>query len=413
MSTQENTSVKQIYGGGAISKKFRRWSLFFAILLSGGMLLFPRPLLLALLLLLIFLTSRGKGLLLKSSVAVWVLLFVIFVASILRPGPFDWGSLVIRYANFIVAALLLNIYIQSERDAIQSDLMKILPWMGWQAIVTFALANIVPFVFMKVSFDNFQFSTVFLLFNFHELIEGYSGLKRPNGFFYEPGVFQLYLNIYLYLALFVARNRWHVALSTAAVFCTLSTTGLLIGATLWFASFAKKSIFTNGGGVNAAAILILISVAPILSVITYQNIQEKLYGEMQGSAMAREYDLYTGLNILKEHPLLGIGFDHDRYLELSPLAAYSETLLSEESVANRSTSNGIVHLFYTLGIPLGLMFCICAYKQQLFPHKKIFSVLILASLLGESIVYTPFILVIIFSGLCNFPGKRKGIGRSL
>ncbi|PUE42384.1 O-antigen ligase family protein [Limnohabitans sp. Bal53] len=404
MPAETNANVKTFYVDRHVSILFRRWALLVAILLSGGMLLFPRPLLLMLLLVFILLASKGNGLLRRSTALIWGLLAMILAITLIRPGPVDPSSLVIRYANFTAALLLLCLYIKSGSDAVQSDLMSILPWFGWQAIFTFLLANIAPFLFITINIEDFQFSTIFLLFNYHELMADSTGFKRPNGFFYEPGVFQIYLNIYLYLSLMVYKIRRHIAISTAAVFCTLSTTGLIIASLIWVASFLTTSPLQRTRKKNIMSILLLTAIIPILFLITYSNVEDKFTGEMQGSAIARQYDLFTGLNIIREYPLLGIGFDHKRYLELLPYAAFTDTLLSEESALSRSSSNGIIYLFYSLGIPLGLIILFSIYKQKLFPHRKIFFAIIFLSLLSEAIIYTPFILLVAYSALV---GSKK------
>lgn len=402
MPTETNPSAKSFYVERSANIIFRRLALLVAILLSGGMLLFPRPLLLTILLAFILLASKGNGLLRKSTALIWWLLAVILTVTLIRPGPVDPSSLVIRYANFIAAILLLSLYVKSGFDAVQSDLMNILPWFGWQAIFTFLLANIAPFLFTKINSGDFEFSTIFLLFNYHELLADTAGLKRPNGFFYEPGVLQIYLNIYLYLSLLVCNSRRHIAVSTVAVFCTLSTTGLIIASLIWIASFFTTSTSSKKSKKRLISILVIVAIAPILISITYQNIEDKFTGEMQGSAIARQYDLFTGLNIVREYPLLGIGFDHSRYLELLPYAAYTDTLLSEENALSRSSSNGVLYLFYSLGIPLGLFFLVCTYKQKVFPHRKIFFSLVFLSLLSEAIIYTPFVLLLVYSALARF-----------
>ena len=161
-------------------------------------------------------------------------------------------------------------------------------------------------------------------------------------------------------------------MATIAVFCTLSTTGLVIALILWSIALLQRAFNSKGVQKKILSVLLMIALAPSLGLIAYNNIEEKISGDMQGSTMARQYDLYTGLNIIEKYPLLGIGFDHNQYRALSPYAAFAETLLSDENTANRSTSNGFIYLFYTIGIPLGLVFVYGAMRQKLFPHRLVF-----------------------------------------
>ena len=144
-----------------------------------------------------------------------------------------------------------------------------------------------------------------------------------------------------------------------------------------------------------------------LGNIAYINIEDKVTGESRGSSWAREYDFFTGLNIISEYPLLGIGFDHQRYLSLSPLRAYEDSNLSELGMENRSSSNGLVYLFYTLGIPLGSLFMWGLFRQKLFSHRLLIGALLSLSLFGEALIYTPFVLMIAFSAFTSIRRNTK------
>lgn len=368
----------------------------------------PRPLLLVLFFIFLAFGTKGRIIILKSTIPVWTLLLVILFLALIRPGPWTIEPLLIRYANFIAAIFLLNLYTQSEKGAIHSDLMKILPWMGLQAIITFILANIAPTLFMGIATEKYQFKTILLIFNYHEILFDYSGLKRPDGFFYEPGVFQIYLNIYLYLSLYIYKSYRHGIFSTIALLSTQSTTGLIIGSALWIFKLKSnsKQKIKKGSGVN---FLLLIAIGVAVSALSYFNLQEKVSGELQGSSIARQYDFFTGLNLIAEHPLLGIGFDPDRYLELLPQSAYLDTSLSQESALSRQTSNGIIQLYYSLGIPLGFIITIMIFRQRLFPNNYLFFFIIFSSLLSEALVYTPFMLLIAFSGLSRITRTETNI----
>ena len=164
----------------------------------------------------------------------------------------------------------------------------------------------------------------------------------------EPGVFQIYLNLYLYLALFVFRQPLQVALAVLAVLATQSTTGLMICLLMLGAAFVQHLArgTLRRKLVTAAVALAL---APPMLYAGYDNISEKLFGSAQGSSWAREYDLFTGLNIVAENPWLGIGFEVERYLAASGRLGFEDTLLTSSQLQERTTSNGIVQLFYTLG----------------------------------------------------------------
>ena len=384
----------------------RRSMLFLSFLISGGSLVFPR---LPILLVMILLAFSVTGIRLPSRRKMWpvfALFVIILLVSLVRPEPISLESLAIRFANFISALLILNVYVRAPSGALARDLASILYWMAIQAIATVALALSVEFLFATINVDDSSFQSLLLVFNYHVVIEDVGSLVRPNGFFFEPGVFQFYLNLYLYLTLFVLRNRGHSLLAFSAVISTQSTTGFLICTLLLITALWQR--FGSGRlRQKMAVLLIALAVAPPFAFIGYANITEKLSGESQGSSWAREYDFFTGLNVISEYPLLGIGFDHARYLAVSSTFPFADSLLSEKGMEDRATSNSLIYLTYTLGIPLAIVFLIGMFRQQFFRDRFLVGMLLVLSLFSEAIVYTPFILMIVLSAfMVNRQGAR-------
>lgn len=379
---------------------FRRIALFLGILLSGGMLAFPRIPLFLLLILFAMASSGLKGVLFSYTKKIWIILAVILVVTVIRPGPLEFSSLLIRYANFLGGLLLLVMYLRSGYQSLSNDLFLILPWLSLQAIITFVLANSLPSLFSVISLpEDGSINSFFYIFNFHNFIEDFSGWNRPDGFFWEPGVFQLYINLYLYLALFVFKKNFHVLLALSALACIYSTTGLLI--TGWLLGAAIFQKFLSGKvRQRLHIVLVTISFIPIFGYILAENFQDKFTGESRGSSMIRQYDLFVGLKIISEYPVLGIGFDNKRYQEIA-----SKYFISEEmdliETPERSNSNGVVYLGYSLGILLSMIFLWGIFRQKFFPNPWIFGVLIFLSMVGEVLIFTPFILMIIFSAFAQ------------
>ena len=381
----------------------RRMALLLSMLISGGLMLFPRePLVLAI----IGLCLAATGLRLPRWRPMWpllALLAAVLVVTLVRPGPMSLASLVSRYAHYLAALLMVHMYLRAPAGALNRDLLFLLRPMAWQAILTVLLAHTLTFLFLPLVIGELQYRTFLLLFTYHITVEEIAGVTRPDGFFFEPGVFQIYLNLYLYLALFVLRKPRQVTLAVLAVFSTQSTTGLLICLILLGAALAQR---LNRGGFRhkAATAVLALALAPPLLVLSYENIADKFFGVSQGSSWARQYDLLTGINIVAEHPWLGIGFDVSRYLEAAGLVGFDGTLLTAEQLSDRPTSNGLIHVFYSLGIPLAMPFVFGIFRQRLFHHRWLIGGWLSLSLLGEALLFTPFFLFIVFSA---FVAKRS------
>ena len=99
------------------------------------------------------------------------------------------------------------------------------------------------------------------------------------------------------------------------------------------------------------------------------------------------------------NPLLGIGFDYDQYRHAASRLGYADTPLPGRMTEERTNSNGVVFLLYSVGIPLSVPFLIGMFRQRLFPHRVLMGIVLFLGLMGESIIFTPFFLMIIYSGL--------------
>jgi hypothetical protein len=383
----------------------RRCALFLCMLLSGGSLLWPRPALLAGVLLLWLVARSGVFYVRRAMLPGFLLLGAVLLLTVARPQGFHLDSLVIRFANFLAGIVLLDLYWRAGPPALQGDLYAILRWMAVQALVTVLLAQTANFLFLPLMVQEAEYKTVLLLFTYHDMLDGSTAWKRPDGFFYEPGVFQIYLNLFLYLALFVFRSRRQSLLGVAAVFATQSTTGVVLAALQVGVFFATRYI--NVGSLRSRVTKTLLAVAMSVPIAFFvmTNVTDKVSGDSRGSFWARQYDLLTGLNVIAENPAIGIGFDYEQYKAAASRLGYADTELEERITNDRGNTNGVVFLLYSIGIPLALPFLIGLYRQRMFPHRKLVGTVLFVSFLSESMIFTPVFLMIIYSGLLLAPRR--------
>ena len=388
----------------------RRIALFAAILISGGNLLFPRLPILAVLIAatLLAMAATPRTAIRARFGAIYGLLAVLLLAIILRSGFGELSSILVRYANFLAGILLLKLYLKAGTDAFARDLVVLLRPLAWIALATVFLATLFEPAFQTIEVEETTYHHFLYIFNFHVMLEDAGGLKRPNGLFYEPGVFQIYLNLYLYLALFVLRSRWQSVLAFAALLSTQSTTGLAVAGLLLAVHFWR--LLGRGPAhrrLMAATLGVLIAVS--LSGFVIDNVQSKFTGEFRGSWWARQYDLLTGLNVVAANPLMGIGFDPEQYRSHANQLGFANTELDDSQTIDRGNSNGIVGLLYAVGIPLSLPFLWGLFRQRMLPDRALVGALLFISFLSEAIVLTPFFLLFILSGLLLVPepGRRR------
>lgn len=373
----------------------RRLSLFIAALLSGGNLILPRLPLLAILILVAAVILAPSKALRPELGRIWLLLVAVLIVSIIGSEGLYLSATAVRYANFLAAIVLLLIYLDQPRITLVEDLLPLLMVFAAQAILTPVFARYLPEVFITFDVNDTAYHTLGFVLTYHETVV--SAIKRPDGFFFEPGVLQIYLNIYLFIALFILRRPVHIALALASVVATQSTTGILIAVFLTIAAswdYLRKSDINNRVIVLILAPMLL---AP-LAVFAQLNFDQKIVGEMRGSTIARQYDLQAGVAIVEKYPIFGIGFDYERYRDVAYSVSNFRTELSIEAASERTSSNGIVLLMAMLGIPMFLVFMWGLARQRLLPHKGAAFLLFFLSLVGEALVLTPFFLMFILSG---------------
>lgn len=377
----------------------RRFTLFIGMLMSGGLLLFPRPVLLALIFILAFATRPKTLGLRREMLPIPLFLLVVLLLSGINDG-FSLEPLAIRIANFAGGILLLGVYSGLARPTLARDMFFILKWMSVQAIATVVLGVVARPFFQPLDIYDISYQTIFLVFTYHAQLDSVGALIRPDGFFFEPGVFQMYLNLFVYLALFVFKSRRHALVGLVAVLATQSTTGYIIATALVGAAAYRHLVRVNASQIAIAGMAGALIVLPI-AYLTYQNFQIKTVGELRGSGWAREYDLRTGLAIIAEHPVTGIGFSTDRYLDESRRLGFLQSRLGTAEISERTNSNGLVLLAATVGIPLALLVLFALFNQPLLPDKWIVFGVVAVSSLSESILLTPFLLIFIFGGMLS------------
>lgn len=380
--------------------------LFLTILLSGGNLLFPRMLILGVVVFCYFIYFKNQFSLKKATIPLVLLLTLLLIISIFHPYGYDASSLIIRFANFFAAFLILDMYLKNSLSDLKRDLYVLIKFMPLQAVLTVFFATFMNFLFVYITTDSGSFYSFLGVFNYH-ITNDSGGLVRPNGFFFEPGVFQLYLNLFLYLSLFVYKNKYNTCLAIVAVLLTKSSTGVLILAIILGWYFIRYYI--NKGSLLKRFTRLIISIVLSLGfmLIAWDNINEKMHGEYRGSFLARQYDTVTGFNVAVANPFLGIGFKYDNYYAAAETLGYRDTVYYGERTRNRDNTNGIVMLFYTLGAPLALIFVFGLFKQKLLDDKFLVALVIFISLFTEALAFTPFVLLFIFSGLIFLTKNRK------
>lgn len=232
-------------------------------------------------------------------------------------------------------------------------------------------------------------------------------LVRNQGWFWEPGVLQTFLNLLLYLEGCVfKRNKLIISLIVFTIFTTYSTTGILIMMMILFFIF-KSSIKKN-----PILVILAISLSFPFYYVAKTNIEQKVEGEKSSSFQKRYLDLLQPIAIATKYPITGIGLDREffqKYRSEFQMEDNFGSIIQETTGYERQSestekgsSNSLTYLMAAMGFPVSFFLFYCLLKQKLFTYRKgIFMTIILVSVFSEPFLLRPFFLILIVSGMMS------------
>ena len=375
------------------------------ILLSGSILimsLFNETYLLSLLLLALSIAFNRNFKKIEISGFVLILLASIVFLSCnyifsISTGLKDYMLLFLRFFNAALTYLVLSRRIDNFLPNIQKTL-NIICILSLLGLITYVLF---PGIGKTIHFANgYSSITIGFFYYFHAVVEvGGVWIPRNQGLFWEPGVLAAYANFFLFLSFFYYKKRSQIILATLVIITTFSTSGLFVMALQWlFFILRGKSLKIH------YKILICFVIFIPIAYVSYLSFKEKKEDGIKNTVTSyslREFDLYSAAVIAWKYPLTGIGINKDTFL--SERDKLPLTKLQDQAILkDRGNSNTLFSMFYTWGVPIALLLLLCSYCQCVFTQEKmLFFLLFVLSLMTEPLLYTPFYLLIIYSGSRN------------
>ena len=321
------------------------------------------------------------------------ILFAFFIISAIFTG-----TNLLNYKSFFLRlSIVALIYwaFNSDLGKIKASLIQVL-WI----IVYLALINIVLYTFIPGAYrvftheSGYTINTIAYIFNYSG--NSSQGFLRNPGIFWEPGILQMAINLLIFIILIENEDSFKKVIVPAIVlFSTASTTGyvlfvFIVMYRLFLVNkFNKKTIWTG---------IVILGLSFFIIPFIGTNVSNKIEGEGSMSAASRTYDYLMGTQIIIDHPILGLGFDQDKYTSLTTnidLGRYDDINLDLE----RGNSNTIVSMAVFLGLPFCLWFLYSLFHQRLFRRRLPFFVIFVVSLLSEPLFVTVFIYLIAISYL--------------
>ncbi len=364
------------------------------------------------LLLIIVYRPKLKNLLINAYV--YVILFVVlcmWVCYLFAVQPQDLTNYAYTLTVFILSGVLCIYFFSSFSYSnflklfynglniirIHAILAAILmPFLlGFSFIVTNEFSGFTAYTFKYLFFlktDQYAFN----LFG--------KAIYRNQGLFWEPGVLQFYLILFLFLQLYVVKNKTsNILVTIFAIITTYSTTAyacMLLILSVYILSLIRKKLFAG-----------IFTMIALLGFIPFfiGNLENKFEGEKVTSSRVRLYDFTQQFLVIKDYFLTGVGMDSGEYAivrskyKLSGSLAYLSFNGDE-----RGSTNSIMLMLGTMGIFMGGFWIFAYTKQQFVRGKKtLLTIFLLIGISVEPLLIKPFFITFMISGMMLMYVKFK------
>ncbi|WP_343331427.1 O-antigen ligase family protein [Draconibacterium aestuarii] len=222
------------------------------------------------------------------------------------------------------------------------------------------------------------------------------GIARNTGIFWEPGVFQLIANLYLFFTIKFHKKLLETMMAGLAVLTSFSTIGLII-LILNFLYFLYIKIKEHKFRIHLVAPIVIafILIFPLIK----GNALQKMDGH-NTSGLIRYRDFLIGIELIKERPLAGHGYITSNYLNSKTYVTniqhdlFTDEFISTSGYMGGGYTNGLLSLFILYGIPLGILILFSLFKNTFIGsstiERIIFFLIVTLSLISEPISSTSF-----------------------
>jgi hypothetical protein len=308
--------------------------------------------------------------------------------------------LVIRILIGIIIVYFISFYKFSEIFIKIILVISIISWLSW-LVIALDINSILP------SFNSIDNRVLrnFIFFGVWENFIQYH-VYRNSGLWWEPGAFQLFLNMAFIFA--IANNTINIKryiIFLVTLISTLSTTGFIVFLMLSFVYFRKNFILKR----STIIYLLLIIFFLLFLLISLESVLfNKFDTDNKGSfpsLLSRFYDVSISVNIFLDNIILGSGFG-----QLENTIPYREEFMEDELYhsSQPSGSDGVTMFISQLGI-IGLILIIPLLIPKYIFHLDFINKFIISLsifLLFNTENFT-FILIFILFTFYGIIGNKK------
>ncbi|RZL69655.1 MAG: O-antigen ligase domain-containing protein [Pedobacter sp.] len=323
---------------------------------------------------------------------------LLFLIKILNPLSFDINKLIFQLILILEAYVFLLQYKNQYSWKILSDFYDALKIIFLHALLSYLLYLLLPFLYTETQQFGYPYRSFLNIFYVTN-----DDVPRNIGLLWEPGLLQLMLNLFLFIAIQKDKPIITLFIIVLVIFSTISTTGFL-GLAINYLFYIVSNYKTKKQNVFILILLPILFSGSLYFI--WDNIADKMGGE-NTSGLVRYRDFLIGMDLIREKPLFGHGlFESSYLLSKSSIGFIEANIFSNEYLdisgdMGGGYTNGLLAIFCWYGIPLGLLIFYGFYKNKIIystGFKRLcFSLILLFTFISEPITYTAFFFLFPFS----------------
>lgn len=309
------------------------------------------------------------------------------------------GVLIYRSYIFLVALFSLS-YFKSRSIDFCKYICMVIIFLAYTSLIIYFLVRIMNFslpysIFQlrgESNIDYYNFGGLYFDTGYANNMFGLT-VYRMTGPFWEPGVFQIFLNYALFMLFKNEKiNKGNVIIIIIDLFLTFSSAGWITACILFVYRFYKNKKNDIKSKVILGIPILIVGVATILNVLFLKFDESFINGKNGSSTYIRVNDILLSLRLFKENIVFGTG-----YFNTEPFVKNNIF----NSTVTKGCSNGFLTICFTMGI-VGIIFVCLPFILNIYraekKHKKdeiVNATLILIFNFCEPIYYLPFMLMIL------------------
>ena len=345
-----------------------------------------------------------RALLTRGRVVLFALLVACVVLSVIANS--DYAPFLSYARLLLIIALALGTCLLVGNEVIATTFVKVVVALAGISVFFFysKIVDSNASIFPVIAFYDNTYVNAFIYLSLYMLEH------RNLGIFIEPGLYQIYLNMALFILLYSGRKFRYkyivVIVLLVALYSTKSTTGYIMGLLI----ISGQVFHTNLSNKNILSpvfkgVVVVLAVALVLKSEFFSgNIEEKFYGDQSMSYGYRVNAFLVDYLIISENPLTGAGVGN-----------YKEAL--ETSVlAIDASANTFSQLGAHVGLPFVLLILwrvgVFVFRLKLgFVGKTIFAVVYIVSFSIQPFVLYPLFYLPVFMSYRDWQTRQRAMQR--